>query len=83
MLSFIRSDINSGNLCFQIRKGNSSSCTSSSGIDFTDEVTVCTIYLEPVWELNNYLSKLNCVSILKRSELISKTREALIVVTVQ
>ena len=27
---------------------------------------VCTIYLEPVRELNNYLSNLNCVSILKK-----------------
>ena len=27
---------------------------------------VCTIYLELVSELNNYLSKFNCVSILKK-----------------
>ena len=27
---------------------------------------VCAIYFEPVWELNNYLSKLNCVSVLKK-----------------
>ena len=47
---------------------------------------VCTIYLEPLWELNNYLSKLNCASVLKKCnarkfELIGKTRKALIAVT--
>ena len=27
--------------------------------------TKCMIYLEAVWELTDYLSKLNCVSVLK------------------
>ena len=29
--------------------------------------TLCTIYLEPGWELNNYLGKLYCVPILQRN----------------
>ena len=49
--------------------------------------TVCTIYLEAVWESNNYLSKL-IVHVFQfqrnacKFESIGKTREALIAVTV-
>ena len=42
-------------------------------------VILCTIYLEPACELNNYLGKLYCVSAYGKScELISETRKALI-----
>ena len=42
------------------------------------------IYLKLVWKLNNYFSKLNCVSVKKNEykfELLDKAREALIAVT--